>query len=380
MTTLSTVPGQLTMSRVERYAEFDSIGSDWRSLARRCPGLSVFSTWEWCKTIALHYAPESPLWVLAARDGDDLIGIAPLVQRNWYGIRTLVFLDTGLGRYSRADYQDFLIAPGFEEIVMDKVCAYLEDEGSNWDMLWFQEVPCSSLLPARLEDIGRRLKWHVSVEPGSDVHTVDLPNSWDAFKLTLSANARSALERKTRKLIREHGAEFSRVESVEELPEAMNSLFDLHTARWQSKGQKGIFDTERSRLFYRDLSEELMKQGWLDLTLLKVGGEAIGAQFSFEREGVSSFYIGGFAPDKRWVAYSPGLVMHGYAIRKAIEAGLHRRDFLRGDADYKSIYGTTEQQNSDLFVFRGRRVRERYRALLSLRSLARGIGRHQGPS
>ena len=77
--------------------------------------------------------------------------------------------------------------------------------------------------------------------------------------------------------------------------------------------------------------------GWLSLDFLEVEGARVAATFSFVYSGV--FYLYNSAFDASWGAQSPGIVLVVRLIRRAIEQGIRRFDFLRGTERYKFDLG-----------------------------------------
>jgi len=371
MTTLAPEVRTLSVSIIERAEEMASLETIWRRLQERCPGLTVFSTWEWCSTVARHYATAVPLWLITVWDGGEPVGLAPLALRNRNGLRTLVLLGTGLLDYPMADYQDFLAVDGHEEQVVKAVCGALHRRQSEWDLLWLQELPTFSRLRESLPNAARDFGWRVVLEPGSETYSLGLPASWDAFKTILSPNTRGALERKTRKLERDKDARFHRITEADELEEAMEALFRLHVQRWRAVGKPGIFRTPRRRAFDRELAAAFLESGMLDLTLVTTSEGVAGARYSFEYQGVTYFYASGFLPGDEWSRYSLGFVMDGHSIRRAIEAGLYREDFLRGDGEYKRRYGVQEYHNVGLLAAHRIRPLVQYETFRGMRTLAK---------
>lgn len=369
----------LHTGRVESLAGLLALRREWEELVELRDDLTPFASWQWNATMARTVAAGAQLAIMVARDADGRpAGLAPLAVRRKAGIPVLVFLGSGLGDYSLADYQDFLLRPGSEEAALDALCDALAADPS-WSALWLQELPeCSpvaSLLPAACARRG----WRSAVEVAGDVYRAELPPTWAEFKDRLSHNTRSAIERKGRKLERERGGTYRRVAERRDLPDALEALFRLHTERWRSAGRPGIFAREAARSLHRELAPLLLDAGILDLSLLEAGGEVIGARYSFEMGGVSYFYASGYRVGEDWDRYSLGMQMDGYAFRLAIEDGLRAVDLLRGDGHYKLRYGAHAAYNLNLAVFRDRGAALRFRAFQSveraLRRRARSLRR-----
>ena len=90
--------------------------------------------------------------------------------------------------------------------------------------------------------------------------------------------------------------------------------------------------------------------GPLRLTFLSVGGRRIASGVHFETADSYLYYNAGVDPDAREL--SPGVVMvHAY-MERALEAGIRRVDFLRGNEPYKYDWGAVDEPIQRLLIRR----------------------------
>ena len=80
-----------------------------------------------------------------------------------------------------------------------------------------------------------------------------------------------------------------------------------------------------------------MPLGWLRLDLLEIGGTAVAATFGFQLDRSFYLYNSAYEPDFRRL--SPGLVLVSELVKRAIDEGRERFDFLRGPERYKYQLG-----------------------------------------
>lgn len=356
----TTTDRRVQASRLTTLPEIDALRDEWWQLEERCPGLTPFSTWEWCDTVAKHYGGGRPFWVFTLRDGGDLVGVAPFAGTRLGGVRLLRFIGSALGRYSIADYLDLLAAEGREDEVVAAFCDELARH-PGWDVLHLQEVPFSSHTVGRLVAGAASRGWLTLLQPGSDVHLLPINGTWDTYKMTLSQATRNGTGRRTRKLVAERGGEFCTIGDDESATyTAMEELFDLHTRRWRSVGMPGIFRDHRRR-FHHEVASRFAQRGMLRISLLRCAGETVVINYGFQRDGVLYHYAGGFNPDSNWAHFGLGMVLHLQIIKDAFEQGARCIDFMRGEGDYKARYRMEKHFNQDLLVFRNRRARLHYR-------------------
>ena len=81
-----------------------------------------------------------------------------------------------------------------------------------------------------------------------------------------------------------------------------------------------------------------------------VGERRIAAGITFETADSIYYYNAGVDPDAREL--SPGVLMVERYVRRALERGLTRMDFLRGDEPYKYEWGAVDEPIQRVLVRR----------------------------
>ncbi len=361
----------ITVEGARSVCELAEMEGAWRELQRQSSDAGAFATWRWNQAVARHYAQDADLLVMLAEQARRPVALLPLARRSFMGMDTLVFLGSGLTDYSIADYQDALLCDRDGDEALDVLVERLADE--PWDLLWLQDLPSSSrlleLLPEKLENAGLRVR----VTPGNDVHRVQLPGCWQDYLSSLSSSWRKEIGRKQRRFESEHGGSSRLVRDYHEIEPAMQTLFDLHTQRWNSVGEPGIFDTPEARDFYLDLAFSMHEADSLYLSLLETPDGPVGAGLGFDVGGTRYAYTYGYTPRPEWEKASLGLLLDCLSIRTGIEAGLSRVDLLRNEGDYKQRYGVVSDRNYDLRAFRTQGTYVRDRAYWKLRSTAKRL-------
>lgn len=357
--------------------ELGLLANTWTHLQRRSTDASVFSTWQWNHAAARHFWRTDAPRVMLIEDNGTPIAIFPMAQRRIVGMKGLVFLGTGPFDYGRADYQDALIEDGWEREACTAFVDELAKAPGDWDVVMLQDLPARSRLLPVLPGLARDQGWSVTIEPDNDVYFIELPRTWDDYAATLSTNVRTNMGRKQRKLEREHNARFERVETLHQLDEALELLFDLHNHRWQEKqgtaNADTIFSEAAARDFHREVARNLLWADMLDLALLRTDDGVIGARYSFDYAGSKSFYASGYRTDEDWSKFSLGAMMDLQSIQSSIESGLQYEDLLRNEGEYKARYAPQRSDNQRLYIFRTRQARLRFQAYRSLKRTAKRI-------
>jgi CelD/BcsL family acetyltransferase involved in cellulose biosynthesis len=192
--------------------------------------------------------------------------------------------------------------------------------------------------------------WTLNVEPEDVCPVAELPvdGTLDDYLATLGKKERHEIRRKVRRA--EAVGELLLADSADPLAD-LPEFIDLHQKRW---GDDGLFpDTpggDHSRIFFRRLFELFPAGAPLSLAFLTVGGRRIGAGVSFTSGDALLYYNAGVDPEARDL--SPGVLMVERYVRRALDLGLARMDFLRGDEAYKYEWGAVDQPIQRLLVRR----------------------------
>ncbi len=386
--TLEADPDRATL-RAERRT-FDSIpAATWDALAARNPVATPFSAWAfhraWWDGYGENAHDETMAIVGAARasSAEDLVAIAPLMHRHVVeadDAETATQLRHGeppaltpvpprakavyFGASYHADYATLLGAPADLPAAATALVAAFETAHAGdldathpepWDAIDLRRLRAgdpavealATAFGAREIEAGWTLNLEredvcpvVTIEPGADL---------EACLATLSRKERHEIRRKIRRA-EAHGP-VELVESNDPLAE-LDAFIDLHQRRW---GEDGLFPEnrggEQSRHFVRRLFELFPSSlGSIHLTFLEIGGRRVASAVHFETADRLLFYNAGIDPDAR--ALSPGVCLTERMLRRAIERGLTRLDFLRGDESYKYDWGAIDEPIQRLLVRR----------------------------
>lgn len=178
---------------------------------------------------------------------------------------------------------------------------------------------------------------------------LDLPGDWERYLSALTPTRRQTLRRKERQLQRRHAMTITDYRGPR-VGEGLDHLLSLHARRWESSGESGAFQDPTVRTLHRRFAAELAARDRLWLSTLDVAGVPVAAWYGFSWGDTVYFYQSG--RDPQWERDSVGLVLMGTMIRRAIERGFRRFDFLRGADPYKRHWTTASRITEQLTIFR----------------------------
>lgn len=175
--------------------------------------------------------------------------------------------------------------------------------------------------------------WRDEVGEGEPCPGLDLP---PRLSKSLRQNLRTARNR----LDRQGRVEIARV-AAPDIPAALDSLFRLHGARWQGRGEPGVLADPDVQAFHRRAAPLLEAAGILRLYALALDGRTVGVLHGVSAKGRFRYYIGGHDPG--FAAASPGSLLIAHAMDAATLDGCRLFDLLRGQEPYKYRWGAVDR-------------------------------------
>jgi CelD/BcsL family acetyltransferase involved in cellulose biosynthesis len=314
-------------------------------------------------------------------DGERLVGLAPLIaRRKWHyraiPFRRLEFLGTGEPEADEicSDHLGVVAERGREPAVAEAIVNGLDrDALGPWDELVLSAMDADDPVLVPLARALEKAGLDTKTEALAGCPYIALPTSFEEYMASLRSEKRYLVKRSLRDFERWAGghAELREVRTRSELVQGKRILEALHAERWKAEGQRGVFASLRFRAFHDDVMAELLDTGALDLFWLEVHGRPIAAAYNIVWNGKLHFYQSGRTLDVP-KGIRPGTVLHAYAIRRAIDAGLEEYDFLAGTSRYKLEFATDVRPLTSLRAVRSRlRESARRTAQLGLASVKR---------
>lgn len=299
--------------RVLEGPEFlETLRGEWDDLLGDSSTATPFSTPEWIRTWWSFYGGGRRACAIEVREGKDLVGLVPLfVARGPW--RTLRAMGTG-----PSDYLHPLARSGREAAVAEALGPLL------------REIPGVDLIDLHGIREDQPLA-SITTHDQARCLVLDLPPTYDAFLASLGKSLRYDVRRLDKSPFKDGKAAIQNYPPGD-LAEGMDILLELHRARWRAKRLPGAF-VGRLVPFQRAWTAEAARRGWLWLSVLRLEGQPIGALYAMTVGSQVFYYQAGFAPTEGSI--SPGTLLVAHTIRRAIEEGKTRFDFLRGDEDYK---------------------------------------------
>ena len=326
------------MSLHLRQEKLEDLREEWDHLLSRSPYPTVFETPAWHSIWWEEFSGEGSLHIVAGRENNRLVGIAPFM---FNGSEKLMFVgDTDLW-----DYHKVIVESSKMEEFFPPLLDYINQlDWSVMDLSSLQETSntyqgmLAMVKKAELEfDINRE-----DVSPG-----IQLPATWDDYLAHLSKKNRHELRRKIRKLENQASFKWFSVDGKSSSDGALDDFFSLMR---DSRHDKAMFLTAERERFFRRIALATGEAGYLKLFFMEIGGERVAAAWCFDMGNVRYLYNSGFNPE--FGHLSVGLLLKAFCLKDAIETGMDYFDFLRGDERYKYDLGAQDVTLYNMVVTR----------------------------
>ena len=311
-----------------KVEDFDSLESEWERLLPETAADTIFLTPTWQKVWWEHFGQDANLQILSIRQGDELIGIAPLMLTD--GVMSF------LGDTDLFDYHDFLVKKGRESEFYDVLCEHLL--GMEWHTFELKSLRESSEALVHLKALADQKGFGIEIEKEDVSPFVVLAPTWDEYQAGLRKKSRHELRRKLRRLDAANNAHQYSYGDPEALAECMPDFFRLMRA---SSHDKDDFLTEERELFFKDMAFRLAEKGIFKIFFLEVDNKRVASCICFDYGDSYLLYNSGY--DLEYSSLSVGLLNKALCLREAVEKGKSKFDFLRGTERYKYDLGGEDQ-------------------------------------
>jgi len=309
-----------------------AIEPEWFDLYRRSPAAAPFQSPAWLLPWWRAFG-SSEACAIALRDEGLLTSFAPFYIVRDEDESLGMFIGTGI-----SDYLDMLGNDG-RQVLIELAAA----DCQMWDLQ--QLRPSSPLLHAALPE-----GWSDTVIDGETCPRLSIAGAGDELQNLISNHFRKKIRYYRRAMERQAPVA---VESANEsnLDELLTALFELHAARWQSRGLPGVLADDVAQRFHRQAARAMLHEGELRMYATRMGERIVAVFYGFEHAGTVNYYLSGYDPELEKLSIGTLIVAH--AIEQAVRDGATTFDFLRGAEEYKYAWGAIDARNSQRQLYKG---------------------------
>jgi CelD/BcsL family acetyltransferase involved in cellulose biosynthesis len=303
---------------------------EWRELLARDPDRHVFATPEWNKLWWEEFGENKELFLVKMCRGKDVAALVPLYLKREGDRKILRFV----GGIDLSDYLGPICSLDDRGAVADALIGWLAGTEVEWDELDAHNMPVpfgfAEFLVERADNGG----FAFALEQEETSAVLILPSDWDFYLSRLDSKDRHELKRKIRRFGREHPDAVVRQSTEDTLEGDLKFFVEMHRG---AEGHKGHFMRPEIATFFERIARAFSELGWLRLDFLEIGDRPVASAFGFEFNNSLYLYNSAYEPEVGRL--SPGQVLVAEIVKRSIDDGLEKFDFLRGTERYKYQLG-----------------------------------------
>jgi CelD/BcsL family acetyltransferase involved in cellulose biosynthesis len=232
------------------------------------------------------------------------------------------------------------------------------------------------VLPA-LTQAARHSHRRVLVQPQHTSPIVDTIGEFEAYRQAMKREWRE-LERRRRKMHREHEVRYSLLEAPDDLDSALERGFAVESSGWKGAAGTAITSSPDTLAFYREIARSYHRSGQLSLSELWLDGTLVAFDLSLLHDRRLYLLKTGFDEGVRTLA--PGLALRRAVIERCFERDLEALELLGDDMPWKRLFATAQRRHVRFASYGSRPVPlARYAEQRAMPALRRFYVRHVKP-
>ena len=315
-------------------AAFAALAEEWDRLARGAG--HPFAEHSWFAAWWRAFGAGSSLSVCALRRDGRLVAVYPLC-RNGGALSAMA-----------NDHSPLFVPLARDEEALAEVTAAVMAAPAT--ELVLPSVPAGPALVA-LARAARERRRLSAIRPHKLSPIATTTGSWEDYRRRHKGQL-ATVERRRRKLLREHEAEVVVVEAPADLWETLEEGFRVEAGGWKGREGTAILSSEDTAAFYRSIAASFHATDRLRLSRIALDGRPVAFDMSLLHG--SRLYLLKTGYDESFGHLTPGLVLRLSIVERCFELGLEAHELLGDDADWKRKFATDGRQ---LYRFRASRIR-----------------------
>jgi len=299
------------------YNDFERLPESANALFKINEKHSLFFSRLWFENlVATSLTDAQQIYLACVLDNNKVLAILPLMKRtqeNWYSLTN-----------RSSSLFTLLLAENNQQQILSclvKGISKLPFQSLRLESISIDDRAINSLQKA-FENSG--FKCHKYFQFFNWIYPLK-QQSFNQYMNTRPGKVKNTINRKSRKLEREHGYSI-RVYKDAEIETALSDYYFIYKASWKAD--------EAFEQFTQGLVESSSRSGWLRLAILSVDNQPVAGQIWFIVHGKASIFR--LVYDETWKQYSPGSILIKYMMEYVIDTDkVYELDFLTGNEPYK---------------------------------------------
>ena len=321
-------------SLVTETHDLHALENEWNSLYAKSGSSNIYLSWDWLTSWWEVYGKQRKLMVLLARDQNELIGVVPLLLRNfkYFGtisVRRIEFLSTGelVSETVCPAFMSMLLNSGNPRALVDGFVEFLLNElGSEWDEVFLSPMlSCDSVTDLVREKSKSIVGYKIETEVvGINAYT-ELSEDFETLLSSMGSKTRKKLRAGERSVEQDPNIKYSFLPRGGNFDWYFDEFVKLHNHRWE---QAGPFSNHRYLIFQKNVCKKLHASENLMLSLLEIDGRIIAGNLDYCSNGIVYGYLTAFDPDYK-SKMSWGFISMGLCLKHCVNKAFKIYDWYR---------------------------------------------------
>lgn len=313
----------------------------WEQLIQQAPGAELFETYTWIQAWLASYWRDRPLAFVLVYEGEQLVGLAPLLRDEHGEVGCAGALVTPANDQSK---RSDIVCVGAPAPIVGAVFDHLS---SHYRAP--VRVRCAHTEAAAVSAVRKRRSGSLE-QSESASPIVQVEGSWDEYLSARPRHLRRELKRKRRKLESTWPVRWRTTGDASTYERAMADVLRVERNSWKHRQGTSFLSEPNSAAFYNRVARGCAAKGWLRLELLYLDDLPVAHIFGVQFKG--TYYALKTSYDEVYRAWSPGNVLFQYVLRRVFDDDrLAVFDFLGSGAHWKEEIANATREHVDACAF-----------------------------
>ncbi len=210
-------------------------------------------------------------------------------------------------------------------------------------------LPAGDPTVALLEAAARRAGMLPLLEPTYACPYIDTRGDYETWRKENKHRWKAPLERKWRKMERDHEAVFTMVEPPVDLDAEFDEGLRIEASGWKGEEGTAIDSAPDTAMYYRSLARIFHERGEVRLNWIHLDGVAVSFDFCLLYRRRLYTLKSGYDEDYRNLA--PGLVLRLAVIKRCFETEVDTHDLLGDEIGWKTRFASGNRPHLDLRAY-----------------------------
>jgi CelD/BcsL family acetyltransferase involved in cellulose biosynthesis len=327
----------LRVHLVSSLSALQALEPEWRTLEAHAVIGEWFAGPDYVLPLLKTYFDSGRLAVYCVYDGDELIGVLPLVHQtaaDVAGCRPTI----GFPMHAHVRRIGLIASQRPMEVMM---AIFREIQGAGHSCVALQQVESSGEFDTLVRQAATAAGLRSFDVAQSSSAIATWSSGWEDYLRTRDGKLLRNLRSRRRKL---DEARFTVqvVRTPEAFADAWPTVLDVETRCWKHMQRSSMANEAGTATFYEEVGQRLARSGSLRLYLLRQEGTAVAHAFGSVRNRAFSLLKNSY--DEAFKSWSPGVSLVWQSMQDAAEEGCAIYDFLGDASDWKRDFCTAEPE------------------------------------